>query len=630
MNESMKNLNALLHVFAACLLCALALAAPARAATLSGSSLDEDTEGVINVSNIEAGVSLTAYKVATVNFDYDVDQPVDPQYLWVGALETEKTYVSGMSVAQWVYQNYPDYIGYTTSGDVTDVTVTEITEAFAGEDYEESDDPTGETGGITASELAGFYDDLAAAIRSGTVVVADDGDDIYTATADEEGTASLTVSQGVYLLITDNGVEYVHKVSSVNVVPTYNSETGQWELTETEMEVKRTPLSIDKEITSYDDVEGEEFDGTSAIDSSGVGDTVSYRIAAAVPGYPESALAHQYYITDTLPCALTLDADSIRVYGAYTADADIEDMDLLTEDTDYLLSTSVTADDARTTETLDSFTVYFSYDANNDGDCTDEGECDLYDQIDQYSYIVVTYDTTMNHTALAATAYENDATLTWSNSPYVTGNYTTTSVDTYGDDPIVYTYGIELLKTNTAGDVVLQGAGFRLVDYEGNALYFFDLGDGDYELACTDWDNEYTEEHQSTSNSVLSMTVDGETATNTLVSAADGTITITGLDAGTYTLTETVAPDGYNKIGYQIEVVITDADLDGAPTLSGLYSNDAESSDGYVHITVTDTQGFELPQTGGIGTVVFTVTGLGLMVAAVCVYGRARRERRAD
>lgn len=99
---------------------------------------------------------------------------------------------------------------------------------------------------------------------------------------------------------------------------------------------------------------------------------------------------------------------------------------------------------------------------------------------------------------------------------------------------------------------------------------------------------------------------EGNTTTK-LVSSTNGTITVEGLDEGDYRLVETKAPDGYNKLSAPVEIKI------GATT-----ENNGQS------VTVTgNTQevinkaGSLLPETGGIGTVMFTIIGgVGILVIA--------------
>ena len=117
--------------------------------------------------------------------------------------------------------------------------------------------------------------------------------------------------------------------------------------------------------------------------------------------------------------------------------------------------------------------------------------------------------------------------------------------------------------------------------------------------------------------------------TNTLTTPKSGEITIKGVATGIYKITETKAPNGYNKLTEAVEVtaVKTGAttttktvylDEQGNPT-----ETETEKSVTYTNtnlaasaVVVVNKTGTELPSTGGIGTTVFYVAGGVLMLAA--------------
>ena len=103
----------------------------------------------------------------------------------------------------------------------------------------------------------------------------------------------------------------------------------------------------------------------------------------------------------------------------------------------------------------------------------------------------------------------------------------------------------------------------------------------------------------------------------------DGKVIFTGLSAGTYTLTESKTPDGYNTID-PIEFTVTCTfDNAGNPTfavtgtdkITVLGSGDNANT---LYGEIVNVSGTTLPSTGGIGTTLFYIFG-GLMFAGAAV-----------
>ena len=106
----------------------------------------------------------------------------------------------------------------------------------------------------------------------------------------------------------------------------------------------------------------------------------------------------------------------------------------------------------------------------------------------------------------------------------------------------------------------------------------------------------------------------------------DGVLMFEGLSAGEYTITELIAPNGYNLLTDPITVTIkfvapeensTNCGWTFAFSGQGGYLNDVTpTGNGFGQITVMNSTGVELPSTGGIGTTIFYVVGGILVVAA--------------
>ena len=176
--------------------------------------------------------------------------------------------------------------------------------------------------------------------------------------------------------------------------------------------------------------------------------------------------------------------------------------------------------------------------------------------------IVVKYTATLNENAtIEGTGNINETKLTYDNGTTETKTTTT------------YTYKFNLKKTD-ADEKEIEGAEFKL--YKDNKEILVVL------------ENE--------ANSIYRVAVAGETGVTIKV----GHATIKGLDAGTYYLEEVVSPEGYNKLTSKQEVEVKGKNNDNS-----FHIND---------ISVVNYTGSLLPETGGIGTMLFITFGLILIL----------------
>ena len=75
------------------------------------------------------------------------------------------------------------------------------------------------------------------------------------------------------------------------------------------------------------------------------------------------------------------------------------------------------------------------------------------------------------------------------------------------------------------------------------------------------------------------------------------------MNVGTYQLKETKSSDGYNIATEIKTITIKDDNLDGA-------LDDEEGTTGIYKLTFPNAKGFQLPVTGGAGTVAFVAGGI--------------------
>ena len=154
----------------------------------------------------------------------------------------------------------------------------------------------------------------------------------------------------------------------------------------------------------------------------------------------------------------------------------------------------------------------------------------------------------------------------------------------------VYQGNIVLTKTDE-NDVKLPNAGFevRKGSKKSAALKFTKLEDGVYKYDPT---GKVTE----------------------VVTKADGTVKVQGLDVGTYYFKEITAPEGYSVNQNQSEATLA------------VTAGDKATGTLTATTDMTDTKLSALPSTGGIGTTIFTIGGCAIMIVAAGLFFATRRK----
>ena len=402
-----------------------------------------------------------------------------------------------------------------------------------------------------------FYDGLAAAIRNGTVNL--DAAETRTGSGNLEN-----LEMGNYLILIENS-EKVYQASAVNVAPKYNTDTKKWELENPTVTLKATETNLNKQIVLAD---GAKVSATNA----NIGDVISYEVTGKLPVYPELSLNSQYVIGDKMPNGLTFK----EITGVYGVDENGQEYPL-TENTDYTVTTTGAKRASDNTTTVD-FAVSFNY-------------ATVHANAHNYTDVRIKYTATLNTTAvLGKDGNVNTAFLDYTNDPYEKDP----SWKSYEKTATVYTFGFDLTKVDKKDEnKTLAGAEFTLYTDEDlkNAVTF------------TGTDGSYTKYD----------TLQADAQTTTVKVDENGKLVLKGLAAGTYYLKETKAPESYNIASKAFTLVVTNDDNDGiAQNAAG-----DKFADGLVTMNIPNSNGFSLPTTGGMGTVLFTVAGIALVALGV-------------
>ena len=326
-------------------------------------------------------------------------------------------------------------------------------------------------------------------------------------------------------------------------------------------------------------------------DDVNIGDTVTYTLTSKVPdmtGYT----SYVFNFKDTLAKGLTFGSITSVKIGDVTINADT---DGTKAENTYTLTTKNNEDG--TTEIKIEMNKFLASNANKAG-----------------QEIKVTYTATLNKDAV--TGFDpntNKATVEYSNKPGTNekGESEPSIVDVHTFDFTIFKYYLkdetqtalanaefELYKANTAGNAADTDAKINIVD-EGKGVY-----------------------RQATADEAK---VTGFTSAK-IVSDDDGKVLVKGLEAGTYYLRETKAPEGYNKLLSDIKVEIkpvydkttgkltsysVDYTYNGKTTNGAAITNKTDSPE----VAVENKTGAQLPSTGSKGALMVTLAGIVLFGA---------------
>lgn len=421
--------------------------------------------------------------------------------------------------------------------------------------------PTTDENGTKAAEIAAFYDALAAAIRSNAIVLNATSSQTVQGAGTQAVSASINnLGMGNYLVLIEGGMK-VYRPSAVNLVPEWKKtseppETWEWVLETANVELKSSEPALTKTVSDT---------------QVAIGDTVTYTLVADVPQFPDNALNKGYCISDVLPTGMTYN-------GNVTVEGYTETMDVDTAGDSLTPATHYTSDTERPTTDTATFALKFKYDMLKNA----SGE--------RYTKIKVTYTATVNAAITVKTTSNteltnniNNAYLDYNSDPYGSSSIWQTKTAT----ATVYSYGIMVNKVDKENKP-LSGAKFTLSEKsDGSAPIHFEGSNGTY-LKTASGDTE--------------IEVD-----------SSGKLTLSGLDVGTYYLTETKAPGGYVKLTNPVVITITDAAPNGLVDDGTSGDAGTDGADGYYELDVVNSKGFTLPSTGGMGTVLFTAIGIVLM-----------------
>lgn len=391
------------------------------------------------------------------------------------------------------------------------------------------------------------------------------------------GKTQITTEFGFYAILQTGAPDDGHIASApvLACLPMQNPDNNTKWLSEFTIVPKDDTISVTKKVHASDESDFKDETITN------IGDTVTYEIIAELPEYGADIINSgiKYTLEDKLPDGVTMKDGTVKI--------ELEDKvtAVFTEDTTratYTYTQAAAPDPAK-------IKVQFN-DYKNDIN-------------KKYNKIKITYKADLNKDAVIEGGGNiNEVTLTYSSH----GNqHATTTADAK-----VYTLGLDITKVDKDGGAALTGAEFEVHkqrDGSDAAIKFVEITGGDgvkrYRVATQ------AEINNGSVVTTIKVTDTGD---------AKGKFMLDGLNNTTYWFKETKAPKDYNLPSalFDIEVkptAYTDAENHGDYNGTGTELDfDGKRQDG----SIQNSTGIDLPVTGGIGTILFTVIGLLLMAGA--------------
>lgn len=358
----------------------------------------------------------------------------------------------------------------------------------------------------------------------------------------------------------------------------------------------------------------ESANGYNDIADYNIGDEVPFRLYGTLPENYNDYETYFYEFTDTLdskfamPKEITVTVDTTAYKFTKATDADT-----------YAIAES---------ETNKTDKIAITKNGDNGFKVTINDLKGLITEYKSGAVVKVDYEAQLTTNAVLGTSgQDNGVTLTYSNNPNQQG---TGDRNTTPEDKVrVYTYGIDIEKEFYAyGSETppIAEEDFSQVTFEikkdGTAIEFIYNNDGTYTVAPDDY----------TGTKVTSVSPKQVEVQDSEV--PDYKLTIKGLDDGEYTVEETNAPAGYNKVTATVKLEAdtgnkqdwsnyetdTLTEIKKTVTING----EAQEGTGNVEtglsdVLIQDRQGAALPSTGGIGTTLFYLGG-GAMVAVAGIF----------
>lgn len=418
------------------------------------------------------------------------------------------------------------------------------------------------------------------------------------------GQGSLTLDSDGYYVIIETGATGGNDYAKTSyILKQYDASEGA------EIAVKSAAPTVDKQVYDNDDKAATgDNNGWGESADHAINETFQMKLIATIPADEDFAAYKAYKVAfhDKYNKGITFEnIDSVTVAGKTVNAGEAK--------TDYQLASNTTN---RTLDiTINDIVPAITAASKKLG--TDEITVEVI-----YNVHLNEDAATVNASASdLSTSYDNvnGVYLEYSNNPNWNGSGTATpGEDTPGDDEStgetpkdyvwVFTYESNNNKVDDANKP-LTGAKFQIKNGD-TVIKLVDKGNGEYVVA----DQSLA---LSTSEGASPKIVDTMVSTGT-----DAKFNIKGLDAGTYTLVETAAPQGYKVAAdtvFHISATHSEGKTENNVDTELADVTLATGEGNSLNHTIVDSSSSKLPSTGGMGTTLFVLGG-GCMAGLAGIY----------
>lgn len=371
---------------------------------------------------------------------------------------------------------------------------------------------------------------------------------------------------GTYLLLVSGGTRFYRPIAA-SVEAVKGNATGLYNMESPEIVAK----SIDPQLVgTINEAQVSGGHVPTVFDTAAMGEVLTIDVTGDIPSYPAGSTHTSLSLSHMHGAGVTYDSYSFQLFGVASDGGET----LLRENLDYTFTEN---------STLNTWNAHI-----------------MYDRVKGYAKLHAQFFIKLNQGAVIGDPSGNESITTY----------------TYTADPLLgteraksvtlraYTYGMQITAQYQSASAVrpLPGARYQLRRSAEEELSALTLSIAEI-------------------GGKTVFVVDPAGTINTMASDASGEITLYGVGEGRYYLVEVTAPYGFNQMIRPHSVVIAKQGVSVPHLLQAAGSNVL----GVHHLTESHTRSVSMPAAGGRDAPALYLSGMMLILLAICGYSRHRR-----